>query len=237
MQFQPAPASLPPGQRIYAVGDVHGCIDQLRDLYGQIEADLTARPTDRATLVHIGDIIDRGPNSAAVVDLLAKGPPIPDTTCVTLLGNHEDMMLKALASLWPEDATLWRANGGTEALESWGIDFDAPPESWADRIPPAHLAFLKSLPLTHRAGGYLFVHAGLRPGTPLERQAPHDMLWIRSQFFASDTDFGFVVVHGHTPLPAPVIRPNRIGIDTGAVKGGKLTCAVLEEDRVGFLTA
>jgi len=219
------------------VGDVHGCIDRLSELYALIASDFAERPIDNATLLHIGDIIDRGPDSAAVVGLLAAGSPIGGMDCITLMGNHEDMFLNALTSLQPDDARLWRANGGTEALESWGLDIDAPAETWAEHIPPAHVAFLKSLPLTHRAGGYLFVHAGLRPGVPLERQAPHDLLWIRGQFFASDADFGSVIVHGHTPIPAPVIRPNRIGIDTGAVKGGKLTCAVLEEDRVGFLTA
>ena len=102
---------------------------------------------------------------------------------------------------------------------------------------PDHLALLRGLPVTHRAGGYLFVHAGIRPGVPLDAQGREDLLWIREPFLSFDGDLGCVVVHGHTPIPAPLVRPNRIDIDTGAYLGGELTCAVLEADRIGFLQA
>ncbi|MBU6498614.1 MAG: serine/threonine protein phosphatase, partial [Rhodospirillales bacterium] len=134
-------------------------------------------------------------------------------------------------------AADWMIGGGREALASWGADADGPREAWARAVPAADIAFLRGLALMHRADGYLFVHAGIRPGVALERQAAIDLLGIRQVFLYSEEDFGVVVVHGHTPKAEPVLRHNRIGIDTGAVFGGALTCAVLEEDRVGFLRA
>jgi serine/threonine protein phosphatase 1 len=202
--FVPAPVTLPPGRRIYAIGDVHGCIDQLESLHQAVAQDLAARPVEQALLVHIGDLVDRGPDSAAVVRKLAAGWPIPGVPTVNLMGNHEFMMLDALSSAADEAVSLWLSNGG-------------------------------DLALMHQEGPYLFVHAGIRPGLPLPCQARDDLLWIREPFLSTRTDFGVVVVHGHTPVRAPVVRPNRIGIDTGAVMGGVLTCAILESDRVGFL--
>ncbi len=126
---------------------------------------------------------------------------------------------------------------GAESLASWGIARRAKPRDWARTIPAEVLTFLRQLPLWHQAGGYIFVHAGLRPGVPLERQSRHDMLWIREPFLSWQGDLPGVVVHGHTPDHDVVVRPNRLGIDTGAVLGGVLTCAVLEGDRMGFLRA
>jgi serine/threonine protein phosphatase 1 len=234
--LQPAPARLPPGQRIYAIGDVHGCLDRLLDLHAQIAADLAARPVEAPLLLHLGDYVDRGPDSAGVVALLQKGDPLPGVPTVNLLGNHERTMAEALTSLGAA-ATDWMIAGGREALASWGGDPDAPRGSWAAHVPAHHLAFLHELAISHRAGGYLFVHAGIRPGVELAAQSVQDMVSIRTAFLFSEVDFGVVVVHGHTPKSAPVVRPNRIGIDTGAVFGGQLTCAVLETDTVGFLTA
>jgi serine/threonine protein phosphatase 1 len=168
---------------------------------------------------------------------LIKGPNVPDARVINLMGNHEHMMLAALASDDQEAAPHWLANGGGASLRSWRAPLDGDPRDWAAAIPAAHLAFLRDLLFRHAIDGYLFVHAGLRPGVPVERQSRHDMLWIREPFLSSRDEFGPVVVHGHTPGDQPVIRPNRIGIDTGAVLGGPLTCAVLEEDRVGFLFA
>jgi len=233
----PAPGSLPSGLRVYAIGDVHGCIAQLEDLHAQIAADLAARPVAEARLIHLGDYIDRGADSAAVIFRLAGGPPVAGLPTINLTGNHEQMMLTALATLDPDDIALWLANGGGETLGSWGIAPERPAAEWSASIAPEHLKFLRDLDVMHRAGGYLFVHAGIRPGVPLEQQSPHDLLWIRQVFLACEDDLGMVVVHGHTPAAAPLIRRNRIGIDTGAYFGGALTCAVLEEDRVGFLQA
>lgn len=237
IELGPAPAMLPAGERVYAVGDVHGCLDRLRAMHLAIAADIAARPAASVTLVHLGDYIDRGPESAGVLDWLAEGPA-PDGvgSVVNLMGNHETMMLAALAEGSGRAARLWLLNGGEATLHSFGLGNADDPGAWAERLPAGRLDFLRALPLTHRAGGYVFVHAGLRPGVPLAAQAPEDMLWIREPFLAAVEPFEAVVVHGHTPTRDPVVRPNRIGIDTGAVLGGRLTCAVLEADRVGFIT-
>ncbi|HEX4173630.1 MAG TPA: metallophosphoesterase family protein [Acetobacteraceae bacterium] len=236
IDFIPAPASLPPGQRVYAVGDVHGCLDRLESVHELIAADLAERPTEQAVLVHLGDYVDRGPESAGVVARLAEGAVLRDVSTVNLMGNHEHMMLAALATGDAEAAELWLANGGADSLVSWGVPRSAQPREWPTYLPVPHLLFLRDLAVSHQAGGYLFVHAGIRPGIPLERQSRHDLMWIREPFLSSKQAFGPVVVHGHTPRQEPVVRPNRIGIDTGAVMGGVLTCAVLEENRLGFIT-
>ena len=237
IDFIPAPASLPPGQRVYAVGDVHGCLDRLRALHDLIAEDLAARPVAEAVLVHLGDYVDRGPDSAGVVALLAEGDPLANVPTVNLMGNHEHMMLAALATGEADATDLWLANGGADSLLSWGVPRSAQPKEWASYLPKPHLVFLRDLAVRHEVGGYLFVHAGIRPGIPLERQSRHDLMWIREPFLSFEEPFGPVVVHGHTPRQEPMVRPNRIGIDTGAVMGGVLTCVVLEEDRLGFITA
>ena len=234
--FQPAPAALPAGRRVYAIGDIHGCARQLAALHGAIADDLARRPCPAPLLLHVGDYVDRGPDSRGVVARLAAGDPLSGVPTVNLMGNHEQTMIDALSGDGAA-ATDWMIGGGREALRSWGGDPDAPRAAWPQAVPDAHLAFLRALVLQHREGAYLFVHAGIRPGVALERQARQDLLGIRQPFLYSEADFGVVIVHGHTPKPAPVLRPNRIGIDTGAVYGGRLTCAVLEENRVGFLHA
>jgi serine/threonine protein phosphatase 1 len=230
-----APGRLPAGHRLYAIGDVHGCVHRLAALHADIRADLAARPVARATILHLGDYVDRGPDSARVVDLLLGPPPVPGAEMVLLKGNHEAMMLDACAlGASPSAMRFWIANGGLETLESYDTDPDFP--GWLERIPPAHLALLRRCQLRFSAGDYLFVHAGVRPDVALDRQDPHDLLWIREPFLSWRKPLGAVVVHGHTPTPKPEIRPHRIGIDTGACFGGVLTCLVLEEDRMGFLT-
>jgi serine/threonine protein phosphatase 1 len=239
MDALPAPASLPPGQRIYAVGDVHGCADRLALMHGAIAEDLAARPVEHALVIHIGDYIDRGPDSAGVIErLLRPFPSVPGTTpphLVNLTGNHEEMLLTALDEGSRAAAERWLANSGGETLASWGLSWRGGARAWREAIPPRHLGFLRGLGLIYRAGGYAFVHAGLRPGVPLEQQAREDMLWIREPFLSWPGRLPIVVVHGHTPEDAPQVRPHRIGIDTGAVLGGPLTCAVLELDGVAFI--
>jgi serine/threonine protein phosphatase 1 len=235
-RLRPAPGRLPPGDRIYAIGDVHGCLDRLIALHDAIADDLKNRPVPKATLVHLGDYIDRGPDSAGViawVSSTASPPGITET--VNLVGNHEDMFLAALDSRSREAVTVWYMNGGGASLASWGIGPNVGPPEWPARIPPEHIQFVRGLSLTYRAGRYLFVHAGVRPGVALNAQQREDLLWMRWPFLLSAEDFGAVIVHGHTPSAQPEVRGNRIGIDTGAVLGGKLTCAVLEQDRVGFI--
>jgi serine/threonine protein phosphatase 1 len=237
IDLQPAPATLPSGQRIYAIGDVHGCLERLVAIHEMIAEDLAERPIDQASLIHLGDYVDRGPESAQVVDWLLSGPPVPAQPVVSLMGNHEHLMLNALASGETESAEVWLANGGADSLMSWGVPRAAPQAQWAGRVPIRHLTFLRDLATHLRIGPYLFVHAGIRPGVPIARQTRHDMLWIREPFLSSRADHGCVVVHGHTPRQEPAIRPNRIGIDTGAVMGGVLTCVVLQDDQLGFLQA
>lgn len=237
MDFLPAPATLGPDQRVYAVGDVHGCLDRLVSLHEQIAEDIADRPIDHVTLVHLGDYVDRGTDSAQVIDWLINGPPVPADTIVNLMGNHENMMLAAVAMKDADAPGHWLSNGGADSLLSWGIPRSTPPTEWAVRIPAAHLLFLRDLAISHRVGPYLFVHAGVRPGVPLEQQSRHDMMWIRDPFLGSKADFGAVVVHGHTPKRAPIVMANRIAIDTGAVLGGALTAVMLEGDRLAFIQA
>ncbi|WP_135468425.1 metallophosphoesterase family protein [Crenalkalicoccus roseus] len=233
---QLAPGSLPPGLRVYAVGDVHGCAGRLAALHARIAAHARARPARRVALVYLGDYVDRGPDSAGVLDLLLRPAPVPGAEVVTLVGNHETMMLDACdPRAHPGAMPFWLDNGGQETLASYGVDPGDP--RLAEALPAAHLALLRRCPLRWAAGDYLFVHAGIRPGVPLDRQDPFDLLWIREPFLSWEGELPMVVVHGHTPSPSPAVRPHRIGIDTGACYGGDLTCLVLEEQRLGFLVA
>jgi len=237
MAFTAAPATLPPGQRIYAVGDVHGCAGQLALLHRLIAADLAQRPVAEPLILHIGDYVDRGPDSAGVIERLLRPFPAPAVRVITLCGNHEAMAQEALATGDPAAAAHWLGNGGGATLASWGIAWQARPRQWQRGVPAAHLEFLRHLPLHHEAGGYIFVHAGLRPGVRLAQQTDSDMLWIREPFLSWSGELPGVVVHGHTPQQTLTVRANRIGIDTGAVWGGPLTCVVLEDDRLGVLQA
>ncbi|MBE9605006.1 serine/threonine protein phosphatase [Acetobacteraceae bacterium H6797] len=223
-----APALLPEGLRVYAIGDVHGCSGLLFALHRLIAQDAAARPATRMVLLHLGDYVDRGPDSAAVIARLLGPSPVAGMECVSLLGNHDAMMRDALAP-GASDAAVraWLANGGNETLRSYGASA-RDRGSWG-RIPEPHRRFLAERPLIWSAGGYAFVHAGLRPGLPLAAQTEQDMLWIRQPFLSARPEaLPLVVVHGHTPALRPEILRHRIGIDTGAVYGGSLTCLVLE---------
>ena len=235
-------AGLPPGRRIYAVGDVHGHLDRLQRVHDGIRADLRDRPCGDAAVVHLGDYIDRGPESAGVVAHLLAGPPAPGMAVFNLMGNHEAMMLAALEEANPTAVDDWLNNGGVDALLSWGVPIRSPARDWAARLPPAHLQFIRGLLPPWSCAGSLLVHAGVRPGVPLAEQSPDDLLWIRDAFLrwrgtmlpeAPDK----LVVHGHTPSQRPEVKPNRLGLDTGAGRGGPLTCAVLEGSEAWFLQA
>ena len=231
-----APASLPPETRVYAIGDVHGCLIQLAALHGMVASDLALRPVQDSVLVHLGDYIDRGPDSAGVVALLSEDRTPPVGRRADLCGNHEAMMCAALAQD-ARAADAWLVNGGDATLESYGVSASVLPEEWAEAIPPTHRQWIASRALTHEEGGYLFVHAGIRPGRKLHRQTDEDLLWVREPFLSSQDRHPLVIVHGHTPSAVPVVRHNRIGIDTGAFMGGQLTCLVLEGNRMHFLAA
>ena len=233
-----APGRMPDGRRAYVIGDIHGCLDRLVSLHFQIAADLQARPVRDSVLVHLGDYVDRGPDSAGVLWLLAGVVAPPVVRRVDLMGNHEAMMLDALAGDRPS-ASHWLDNGGDATLNSYGLRGPVlrDPDSWPGAVPSVHVDWIRRLELMHREGSYLFVHAGIRPGVSIRAQATDDLLWIREPFLSDRGTRDVVVVHGHTPRPEPEVFENRIGIDTGAAIGGRLTCLVLEEDRMGFLTA
>lgn len=218
---------------VYAVGDVHGRLDLLEAIEAAIGRDIAATRPSRPVICYLGDYVDRGPASAQVIDRLAApfGDGVPR---VFLKGNHEDRMLEFLEA--PAAAgPAWLQYGGREALESYGVAVPARPgdadwprlrDALAAALPPAHLGFLRALRLAFVWRGYLFVHAGLDPARPADAQDAHDLMWIREPFLSSDRDWGLRVVHGHVIVDAPVFRPNRIGIDTGAYHSGRLTCLV-----------
>lgn len=233
---------LPEGELVYAVGDIHGRPDLLADLLRQIETDAAHRGAVRKTLLFLGDYVDRGPDSCGVVELLLNDLPDGFETHF-LKGNHEAMLLAFLDD--PGRLDHWLMNGGDATMASYGVDIgrlddmDAPADVWRDAfaaaLPKAHLTFFKGLELMTAVGDYLFVHAGVRPGVPIDSQNEADLLWIRSEFLQSDEGFGKVVVHGHTPVRVPEILPNRVGIDTGAVFTGQLTALRLQNGELGFL--
>lgn len=234
LRFLRAPGRLPHGRRVYAIGDIHGRRDKLATLHRLIADDMAARPTKSVVLVHLGDYINQGPDSAGVIALLAAGPPLPRLQVVNLLGDRERMLLDALSGDRAA-ATDWLWAGGRDALASWGLDPGLPREEWEAALPPDHVAWLRGLALTHREGDYLFVHGGIRPGVTLDRQSRDDLVSMRQPFLSTEQDFGVIVVHGHASHPAVQIMANRIGLDTGAGTGGTLTCAVLEDDVVGLI--
>ena len=243
-QAAPRRAFTPAQHRIYAIGDIHGRLDLLTVLHGDILADREAKPHDGTdVVVYLGDYVDRGPYSREVIECLLSDP-LPGFTAVHLMGNHDEAMLRFL-----EDVTIgpgWASFGGESTLLSYGVRttpdmigmrrFESMRQQLVEKIPQRHVAFLRGLELSYQAGDYLFAHAGIRPGVPLDRQEPEDLLWIRETFLLSGVDHGKVVVHGHTPTDAPEVRPNRIGIDTGAFASGILTCLVLDGEERRFLS-
>ncbi len=227
--------------RVYAIGDIHGRADLLARMRGLIAADLGRTRPDEALVVLLGDYIDRGPNAKAVLESLTTEPfPVPT---VPLLGNHEAMLLDFLDR--PEAGEAWRRFGGIETVHSYGVEvadlrsaqnLPAVAAKLRAAMPAHHLDFLRALQLSHSAGSYFFCHAGVRPGVPLDEQREQDLLWIREEFMDSEEPFGAIVVHGHTPGEQPNVRPNAIGIDTGAYITGRLTCLALGPTSVSFLS-
>jgi serine/threonine protein phosphatase 1 len=224
-------ARLPPGLRVYAIGDIHGRVDLLDRLHGQIEADLKTAP-EKAVIVYLGDYVDRGPDSAAVIERLSRAR-FPGVQTVALLGNHEDMLLQFLDA--PYGASLWLTNGGDATLRSYKVRVPASfdellltQRALLGALPRHHKLFLMDLVEQVQFGDYLFVHAGIKPGLPLDRQSREQMIWIRDVFLDSEADHGVIVVHGHTIVHTVEWRENRIGVDTGAYTTGHLTALVLE---------
>ena len=231
----------PQPSRIYAIGDIHGHAGLLAQMIAEIARDRAEFPVVEALTVTLGDYVDRGPDSRGVIDMLARNPfGMP---YVALRGNHEAIFEEFLRD--PSIVGYWRDLGGLETLHSYGIDVaplmrgkgqQAAADALRAALPPSHVDFFAALRLSLFAGHYFLCHAGVRPGVALARQREEDLLWIRDEFLGSHADFGKVVVHGHTPTAMPELLPNRINVDTGAYISGRLTCAVLEPDRVRVLT-
>ena len=233
----------PPGARAYVIGDVHGRLDLLRDLLEQIEDDRNARRCERDFLVFLGDLIDRGPDSRGVLQLLQTlRPDLPNP--VFIMGNHEEMLLRVVGTD-PGRVWDWMSFGGYEFAQSYGVavghlatlDAAHAADEIRAAIPPADLAFVEAFVDSFRFGDYLMVHAGIRPGVALEDQKVADLRWIREDFLDSAVQHPFVVVHGHTISDGPDERANRIGVDTGAYASGVLTALCLQGRERKYLTA
>lgn len=233
---------LPKGERIYAVGDIHGRLDLLDVLIERIDADDRARGPAATTLVFLGDLMDRGAESRGVIERAMELARTRET--VFLMGNHEEIFIQA----WEGDeraAALLRRVGGRETIMSYGAparDCEAadPAELAAmlgERVPPEHIAFLRQFADSFARGDYLFVHAGIRPGVSIDLQNPADLRWIRREFLDDPRDHGPMIVHGHSITEDVDERPNRIGIDTGAFGSGTLTAIGIEDGDRWFLTS
>jgi serine/threonine protein phosphatase 1 len=240
-QAAPRQHRLPFGERIYAIGDIHGRLDCLDALIARIDADNVARGPAETTLIFLGDLMDRGAESRGVIE---RAMEIADTRpSVFLMGNHEEILIHA----WEGDrraASLLHRVGGRETVMSYGVHahvYDAAdPDDLsvllADLVPSPHIAFLRHFSDSYARGDYLFVHAGIRPGVALEAQAPSDMRWIRRDFLDDARDHGPMIIHGHSITEDVDEQPNRIGIDTGAFASGKLTAIGIEGAERWFLT-
>ncbi len=238
-----AHASVPPGHRLYVIGDVHGRLDLLEDLVRRIRDDNDRRPTAEVRLILLGDLIDRGPDSAAVVTY-CRNIARHSRRCIILKGNHEAAMVLALRGN-RRMLAAWLRMGGDITLQSWGVDVRSIHDGASRKllaearkaVTDDVLDWMDARPLSLQIGGYLFVHAGIRPHVALADQQEEDLLWIGDPFLESADDHGVIVVHGHTIDPdGPIFRHNRIGIDTGAYHTDRLTALVLERSSVGVLT-
>jgi len=211
---------------LYVIGDLHGCLTPLKRLLEHLEPDLHQ---DR--LVFMGDYIDRGPDSRKVVDYILKlRARYPTGHIICLRGNHEVMFQDFLAG---QERELFLFNGGLSTMQDyWGENWDNQPEFV---LPLDHQRFYQELLPFYTTDDYIFVHAGLKPGLPLEQQKDTDLYWIRGEFIASSEDFGRRVIFGHTPFKKPLILPNKIGIDTGFVYGNFLTCVKLPQEDFYFV--
>jgi serine/threonine protein phosphatase 1 len=236
-------AQIPSGRRVYAVGDIHGRADLLIRLMQDLREDSARGEYEgRPILIFLGDYVDRGFQSKEVIDVLLSDIVSPFETYF-LKGNHEAAMTQFLSD--PSVGPRWAEYGGAETLVSYGVQ---PPrtrtslEEWMQTsealnaaLPSEHLHFLSNLDLSVRIGDYLFVHAGVRPGVPLDQQTEQDLLWIREEFLGDRRGLDAVIVHGHTPEQRPHRDTRRVGLDTGAYLSGRLTAARFEHDRVEFI--
>ncbi|MEO6386879.1 MAG: metallophosphoesterase family protein [Croceibacterium sp.] len=231
-QVAPPPAAVPAGQRVYAIGDIHGRLDLFTALIEAIEADDASRPAAQTLIVLLGDLVDRGADSKGVIDLARAWQ---GTRAVRILaGNHEEMFLRSL-----NDTEMFRhflRHGGKETALSYGIEpasfqqatMEEAQDMLRQAVPGEHIDFMLAFEDMVKVGDYLFVHAGIDPRVSIEEQKRKDLRWIREPFLSHADSHGMVVVHGHTISEAPEDCGNRIGIDTGAFMTGRLTALVLE---------
>lgn len=236
--------SVSAGERIYAIGDVHGCLAAFERLMRVIRDDTAERGALPTRIVLLGDLVDRGPRSVGVLDA-AKRYATSSDRFIVLMGNHEQLMSRALEGR--QDAmALWVGVGGAETLIDFGVDpalvregaSDALVEAAQRRVGPERLAWLLRLPLSYRSGDVVFVHAGVRRDVPVERQDARDLLWMREPFLSDEAPRSFMVVHGHTVYAeGPHWAPYRIGVDTGAYATGRLSAIGLEADRAWALSS
>jgi len=238
--------STPPGVRLYAIGDIHGRADLLDRLHARVRADMANHPERDAMVVYLGDYVDRGPDSRAVLETLSAATPdapLPGARTIYLKGNHEQAMLDFIDG--QANASAWLDHGGMQTLASYGVEatplqtpemMETAARALDTALPDHHARFLSALPPFAIIGDYLFVHAGIRPGIALDDQHLDDLLFIREPFLSFRKRHPYMVVHGHHVVDAPDVRPNRIGIDTGAFATGTLTCLVLDGTTRGFLS-
>jgi len=242
-----ASASASPRQRltlaadrplIYAIGDVHGCHAALLALEARIREDTAGHRGTQPLIIYLGDYVDRGPASSAVIEHLAAERHGDGIERIALCGNHDDTFLKFIAD--PPRHQRWLDFGGDATLRSYGLEpsgylgrpggLQALGSDLRARMPARHIAFLQGLPIAARCGDRLFVHAGILPGVPLRQQEDHDMMWIREPFLSEGPGLPVTVIHGHTAGPEPVFRPGRICIDTTCYATGHLTALKVTPD-------
>ncbi|MCK1396172.1 metallophosphoesterase family protein [Bradyrhizobium sp. 1] len=226
---------LPEGIRIYAISDIHGCADLLQQMFTVIDKDLTTIGSRRPIHVFLGDYVDRGPDSCRTIEMLIERGRRHES--VFLKGNHEAFLADVLKD--PSQLDQWKQYGGLQTLTSYGLRPSLNPDAaeqtelvkeLATKIPLRQQGFFDSLRLRFVCGDFFFVHAGVKPGVPLAQQQEQDLLWIREEFLQSEQHFGKYIVHGHTPVQEPDIRPNRVNIDTGAYATGNLTLLTIQGD-------
>ena len=237
-------AAAPDGMRLYAIGDVHGRFDLLQQMHHLIAAEIMRDQPQDWRIIHLGDYVDRGPQSAQVLDLLAK-LTARDPRYIALMGNHDEDMLEFLTDPTPEGARIFLSYGGVETAESYGVVLDESNRAalleshrlLLSALPDKHMTLLRDLPRAVTFGDYFFCHAGARPGVALDAQDPHDLIWIRRAFLDHAGLFEKMIVHGHTPHPQPQQHPNRINVDTMAFATGRLTALVMDGRDKRFLVA
>ena len=232
-------AQIKKGLRIYAIGDVHGCINQLRNMIAKIDAEQALFPSKNHKIIFLGDYVDRGPENRKVIDYLIELKN-SDRDVVFLRGNHDHKVLLFLKEpkRTGQDFLKW---GGDATLRDYGIDINnydtlnEASEAFATKLPKAHKSFLKALEYSFSVDDYFFCHAGVRPDVPLLEQTKHDLCWIRADFLFHDEPFEKVIIHGHTIVDEPEVKSNRINVDTCCYGTGRLTAVVLEGNAHRFI--